>query len=317
MNRRYARVIATIAASGALAFTLSACATTGMPSACSPSVESGGASETITASSSLGSAPVVEFPTPLYSNGVQASVLIEGDGTPVQEGEWVTAEITLLDGTNGEVIETTAYDDAQPFAALFEALPLAIPDGLECQPTGSRIALTIPATVAFGDAEVPAPLTEDDTLVAVVDIVSSVTARASGTILPSTAGVPSVVRAPNGQPGITIPGGDAPSDYREATLIQGDGATVATGDSVLVQYTGVTWAGGEVFDSTWDSGAPTTLVADEASVIPGFAKALTGKEVGSQVIAVIPPDEAYGDQAQSAIPANSTLVFVIDILAIQ
>lgn len=46
----------------------------------------------------------------------------------------------------------------------------------------------------------------------------------------------------------------------------------------------------------------------------GFKKALEGQKVGSQVLAVIPPAEGYGAQAQSGIPANSTLVFVIDIL---
>jgi peptidylprolyl isomerase len=37
-------------------------------------------------------------------------------------------------------------------------------------------------------------------------------------------------------------------------------------------------------------------------------------KVGSQVVAVIPPDLGYGDNAQGAIPAGSTLVFVIDVL---
>jgi peptidylprolyl isomerase len=51
-------------------------------------------------------------------------------------------------------------------------------------------------------------------------------------------------------------------------------------------------------------------------MIPGFAEALDGKTVGSQVLVVIPPDQGYGDQAQGPIPADSTLVFVVDILGI-
>jgi peptidylprolyl isomerase len=39
--------------------------------------------------------------------------------------------------------------------------------------------------------------------------------------------------------------------------------------------------------------------------------------VGSQIIAVLPPDQAYGDQASQTIPAGSTLVFVIDILGVK
>ena len=44
--------------------------------------------------------------------------------------------------------------------------------------------------------------------------------------------------------------------------------------------------------------------------------ALTGQTVGSQIVAVIPPDQAYGDVANGPIPANSTLVFVVDILGV-
>ena len=42
---------------------------------------------------------------------------------------------------------------------------------------------------------------------------------------------------------------------------------------------------------------------------------MIGQTVGSQVLLVIPPDQAYGDKKQGSIPANSTLVFVVDILA--
>ena len=51
-----------------------------------------------------------------------------------------------------------------------------------------------------------------------------------------------------------------------------------------------------------------------ASVVPGFAEALKGQTVGSQVLAVIPPDLAYGDAGQGPVPGGATLVFVIDIL---
>jgi FKBP-type peptidyl-prolyl cis-trans isomerase len=82
---------------------------------------------------------------------------------------------------------------------------------------------------------------------------------------------------------------------------------------VRVHYTGVTWDEREVFDSSWDS-EPASMTLD--SVVPGFAAALEGQTVGSQVLVVIPPEQGYGDQAQGAIPANSTLVFVIDILGL-
>ena len=45
-------------------------------------------------------------------------------------------------------------------------------------------------------------------------------------------------------------------------------------------------------------------------------KNIVGQTVGSQVMVVIPPEDAYGDAPQQGIPAGSTLVFVIDILGI-
>jgi len=52
----------------------------------------------------------------------------------------------------------------------------------------------------------------------------------------------------------------------------------------------------------------------EGSLISGFLKAVEGQKIGSQVIAIIPPAEGYGDTEQGSIPPGSTLVFVIDIL---
>ena len=64
---------------------------------------------------------------------------------------------------------------------------------------------------------------------------------------------------------------------------------------VRVHYTGVTWADHEVFDSSWDS-QPASLTLD--GVVPGFAQALEGATVGSQLLVVIPPDLGYGDTVQ-------------------
>ena len=97
----------------------------------------------------------------------------------------------------------------------------------------------------------------------------------------------------------------------------GSGDTAVSGQFVSVHYTG--WlTDGTQFDSSWDKN--TTLEADMYSggqhgVIEGWQKGLIGQTVGSQVLLVVPPDQAYGDKKQGSIPANSTLVFVVDILA--
>ena len=114
---------------------------------------------------------------------------------------------------------------------------------------------------------------------------------------------------------ITVPKTDPPAELEIAVLKQGDGAEVADGASVTVHYTGVIWGTGEVFDSSWPKGAPATFTTE--GVIPGFGKALVGQKVGSQVLAVIPPAEGYGEAGQGSIKGTDTLVFVVDILATQ
>ena len=96
-------------------------------------------------------------------------------------------------------------------------------------------------------------------------------------------------------------------------LIEGSGSVIEIGDDVTVHYTGWTWDG-EQFDSSWDRQAPANFSVSPDGLIEGFVQALEGVKVGSQVIAVIPPDLGYGDVDQGSIPAGSTLIFVIDVL---
>src|SRR5690625_6332175 len=78
-----------------------------------------------------------------------------------------------------------------------------------------------------------------------------------------------------------------------------------------MHYTGWTWSDGEQFDSSWERGAPFSFVQGAEQVITGWDEQLLDVPVGSQVMLVIPPEDAYGDQGELA---GETLVFVIDIL---
>jgi len=99
-------------------------------------------------------------------------------------------------------------------------------------------------------------------------------------------------------------------------LILGDGPVVEDGQTVTVQYTGMNWNTGEIFDSSWQRGAPADLPTSR--VIPGFRDALVGQTVGSQIIAIIPPDLGYGPSGgtpDGSIGPDDVIVFVVDILA--
>ena len=58
------------------------------------------------------------------------------------------------------------------------------------------------------------------------------------------------------------------------------------------------------------------VLVSASFAVPGFAQALEGQTVGSQIHAVIPPELGYGAEGSGTIPGDATLVFVIDILGI-
>lgn len=94
---------------------------------------------------------------------------------------------------------------------------------------------------------------------------------------------------------------------------QGNGATPTDDDTVKVHYTG-TLTTGEKFDSSVDRGQPAEFPVK--GVIPGWTEALKLMKVGSKAKLFIPPNLAYGSQGRPGIPANSALVFDVELLDI-
>lgn len=153
----------------------------------------------------------------------------------------------------------------------------------------------------------------NDGVLFVFDVLDAYLPKANGSVKPAIAGMPNVILAPNGQPGIQTLDTEAPSEFFRNVLIEGAGEPIEIGDTVILHYSGWTWQGNQ-FDSSWDKGSPASFQVTSDGLIEGFVQALEGATVGSQVIAVIPPELGYGSQAQGSIPADSTLIFVIDIL---
>lgn len=86
-------------------------------------------------------------------------------------------------------------------------------------------------------------------------------------------------------------------------------------DKVLVHYTGKL-LNGKVFDSSFDRGKPASFKVN--GVIEGWSEALQLMKKGDRWQLFIPPELAYGEKGSPPrIPPNSTLVFDIQLLAIQ
>jgi FKBP-type peptidyl-prolyl cis-trans isomerase len=322
--------VAVIIAASFVAVT-AGCSSIPQPSSCDPISSAGDASNLITATGDVGEAPEVSFPTPVITTGLQTTILTTGEGETLFEGDIADIQASLFVGETGELLTTTDYDPANPVRLTVGDVASAMAESIQCQTVGTRAATVLTVEDMYGaDALDPSlNLANDDTLVLVTDIGNRYLGRANGSLAAPAAGVPAVVTAPDGTPGITLPGSNPPSELRIANIRNGDGETVAEGDQVVVHYTGVLWNSDDVestvFDSSWERNQPSTFDAVEmedgdasTGLIPGLAQALIGKKVGSQVITVIPPEFGYPEgSAPTSIPAGSTLVFVLDILGIQ
>lgn len=102
----------------------------------------------------------------------------------------------------------------------------------------------------------------------------------------------------------------------------GEGREAHVGDTVAVHYTG-RLQNGTVFDSSVPRGQPFTFTLGQNSVIAGWEKGLIGMKVGGKRVLTIPPTMAYGSQSipdetgKVLIPANSTLVFDVELIGIK
>ena len=104
------------------------------------------------------------------------------------------------------------------------------------------------------------------------------------------------------------------SKLKTTTLIQGTGAAVQSGQTINVNYVGVSYADGKEFDSSWKRSEAFSFQIGAGNVIKGWDQGLIGVKVGSRVQLDIPADLAYGKSPSGGQPAGA-LRFVVDVLS--
>lgn len=125
--------------------------------------------------------------------------------------------------------------------------------------------------------------------------------------------LPKITEDDAGKPQMTPVDAEPPKEITVKTLKEGDGEVVQPDDTITVDYAGFLWDNGDLFDSSFERGAPATFSLNQ--VVSGWKWGLAGTRVGDRVELIVPPEYGYGDNAQGDIPAGSTLVFVVDIKA--
>ena len=311
-----------IVALAATALLLAGCSSTPSDSATSANAKgctaaaAGSTSKSITVTGTGNAEPKVTFDKPLKAKKTERSYLATGKGKPAVKNTIVDVAMVAYNGKTGKKLTSNGYGTSAPIAITVgdSTMIPGLTDAIECAPIGSRLVTTAPVSAAFGAADPSSlGLAKTDTIVFVTDLQRVVPTKADGAAQTPKAGFPTVKLAKDGKPTVTIPKTTPPKATEVEVLKKGTGAKVKSGDTVTVQYQGLNWRTGKVFDQSWGR-----AVAQFATtgVVKGFAAGMVGQSVGSQVVVVIPPADGYGSKGNSdaGIKGTDTIVFVIDIL---
>jgi FKBP-type peptidyl-prolyl cis-trans isomerase len=275
----------------------------------------------VTVTGAFGKTPVVTIPKLKASNKLAFKTVIQGTGATMTKTDSVAANFVLYfwDGTSSILKANTFTQNPTMIGGTM--LP-GLETALIGQKVGSRVLAVIPPADGYGTAgNSQLGITGSTTLVFVIDLIKSYTNTQSafGTQESSGGGsLPTVSARPGSAPTISIPAKTPPSTLVTKTLIKGSGPKLVKGQFVIAQYTGYIWRTKKVFDSSWTTGSPFGFVMDASpeQVISGWDSGLVGQTVGSRVMLVIPPKDAYGNSgaSQAGITGTDTLVFVVDII---
>lgn len=263
----------------------------------------------VSVSDDLAAKPTVELEA---SDEAPTEVVI--DDVVVGDGAEVTAEDTvevqyvgmLTDGTEFD----SSWDRGEPATFPLNGVITGWGEGLVGMKEGGRRTLVIPAEQGYGETG-SGTIPPGATLVFVVDMLSVQKPASPGVEITSVsddlAAKPTVELAP---------ADTAPTEVVVEDVVVGDGATVVAADDPRIEahYVGLLTDGTE-FDSSWEG--ETTIEANLSQLIPGWADGIDGMQVGGRRVIVIPAEQGYGAAGSPpAIPADATLVFVIDLISI-
>ncbi|MGW2835931.1 FKBP-type peptidyl-prolyl cis-trans isomerase [Streptomyces sp. NPDC001286] len=290
-------------------------------SACSSAVAPHPGTHSIKVSGSFGSKPAI-VTHGLPPSKLSKLVTVRGKGQPVRKDDWVDVAITSK--IWGKSAAASTFDNKAGVHS--EVLPLSgsgslpsLSEQLVRERVGSRVSLVAPVRDLLGDGgHLPAGVTESDTVVTVVDILSATHVKRLGNFsdAPSTSHLYIQGRA-NGNPILHVPSGySTTSGLRVRVISKGNGERVESGDSLVVNFYGYVLPSGKIFQSTWNSRAPITFRLGAHQVLTALENVLEGRAVGDRILVDVPPSLGYGTQPPpgSHLKPNAHMAFVVDVI---
>lgn len=298
---------AVLAVTALAVVSLAGCSAGSAPTCARPAGDSA-LSSLVTVSGDVGAAPQVSVSTPFHAEGTTVFDQTDGDGTTVvSDSQAVVLGMTVVDGKTGNTVLQFGYKDLtgiQTVATWVKAVP-GLESALMCASAGSRVVVGLDQNALSTSAASTLGISDGGSAVLVVDLRKVYLSAADGAPQFNDArGMPTVVRAASGQPGIIVPDAPAPTDSVVQVLKKGTGAVPSASDTIRVNYTTVSWDKRDVTSTSWGSDP----VAVPLSGTDPITQALAAQPVGSQVLVVVP--------AGTSSNASGAQVIVFDILGI-
>ena len=278
------------------------------------------AREQIEVSGAFGEAPRIRIDAPLDLSESSSWVEEKGDGDTVGEDATAILELTLANGRSGKAAIST-IDQGRPLEIkLGEEVFPSLNSALAGKPADSRVVVASVADDAYGDSGSPQSGIEGgDPVVMVADILSTDPTSSldgpTGDTIAAPANAPKVKERDGVPVRLAFAKARKPKKLTVIPLREGTGPAIESPDRITADYLGQVWDGKKPFGSTF-SKQPAEFSIGLGGVVQAWDKALDGQKEGARVMIISPPGLGYGAQAQPNIPANSTLVFVVDVLGV-
>ena len=106
------------------------------------------------------------------------------------------------------------------------------------------------------------------------------------------------------------------SGLQYAILSRGNGPQPQKDQVVFAHYRGLL-GDGVVFDDSRERATPFVFTLGRGHVIKGWDEGFGLLHVGDKAVFIVPPELAYGDRARGKIPANATLRFEVELIALK
>lgn len=230
-------------------------------------------------------------------SGVSYEVVTPGNDRNVTDKELLVFEFTAWNST-GKVFVTT-HTRGGPACGKAHLMRMKfLQEALMMMQEGSTYRFEAPSSLTFPDGKAPRGVSMDEPTVWLLHVTRFVDSTPPEFVLPKDEELTKTA-----------------SGLQYQILREGKGEFPRINQSVTVHYAG--WlTDGNKFDSSYDRGQPAQFGVSQ--VIPGWTEGLQLMKPGTLARFVIPPDIAYGAQgAGGDIPPNATLVFLVELIAVQ